>query len=200
MATENKKNKNVFVTFLGILLLLCSLCAVTFAIFIFKDTSNYDNTITTGTISFSYNEDSNGIDLNNAIPIDDSVGKMLTQDSRGVNQGYFDFSIKGKAQNVGYQIYATMEEGSNMDPNYVKVYLTDENDNAYKNYKGEVPTYGQLENYENNSKSKLLYTGAIHSDSFESKKFRLRLWIAKDYTDGSSSKEFKIKINVKATA
>lgn len=185
-------------------MLLCSILVISFAIFVFEDTSNHDNSITTGTISFSYNEDSNGIEITNAIPIDDSVGKKITNDtkSQGVHQGYFDFSVSGNTSgsNINYQVYATLEDGSNMDTNYIKVYLTDDNNIAYSDYANKVPVFNNLKSYSEVKNSKLLYTGTIKKNSNKSQKFRLRLWVDKNYTDGSTSKTFKIKINVKATA
>lgn len=208
---ENKKEQTKRIVFiiLGVLLLIGSVLVVSFAIFVFEDMSNHYNSITTGTtgeetLFFSYNEDSNGIDLENAVPLADEIGKKLVHNNsniQGVNQGYFDFSIRAggvPTDGIKYQIYATVEEDSDMDPDFMKIYLTDEQDNALEGYKEEVPLFSNLEEYAEENNSKLIYEGTITEKVTQ--RFRLRLWIAKDYTDGSTSKTFKIKINVKATA
>lgn len=206
---ENKKaeKKRVIFTMLGVLILICSVFVVSFAIFVFEDTSNHYNSITTGTtgeetLFFSYNEDSNGIDLINAIPLDDEIGKKLLNNNniQGVHQGYFDFSIHASGipkEGIKYQIYATVLGDSDMDPDFIKVYLTDDQDIAFSNYKEVIPVFSKLDDYTEEGNSKLLYNGIITEKVLQ--KFRLRLWIAKEYTDGSTSKTFKIKVNVKAT-
>lgn len=226
---KKEGTKRILFTILGILILFCSVLVVGFAIFVFEDTTNHDNSITTGTInsddnkgentgssgkpinpgtgtiSFSYNEASNGIELINAIPLDDYVGKKLTRsnESQGVKQGYFDFSIKASGsskEKIKYQVYATLEDNSNMDTNFIKVYLTDENDRPYNGYNSSIPVFEELNNYSEQDKSKLLYSDTVIPSNNTVQKFRLRLWVAKDYSDGSVSKTFKIKVNVKATA
>lgn len=198
-----KEKKKVVLSVLGVLLLLCSVFVVGFAIFVFEDTSNHENAITTGTISFSYNEESNGIDLVNAIPIDDTVGMKLTNSNKaqGINQGYFEFSIQASGsvkQSLKYQIYATLQDDSDMDPNYIKVYLTDDNDQPYTNYISSIPVFAALDDYDGTSDEKVLYKGTIAPTENATQRFRLRLWVAKDFEDGSTSKTFKIKVNVKA--
>lgn len=202
--------KRAVVTFLGVLLLLCSIFAIGLAIFVFEDMSNHENSITTGTIedatvSFSYNEESNGIELENAIPLEDNVGKTLINNNKaeGINQGYFDFTIRAKSsttETVYYNIYATLEDDSNMDPNYIKVYLTDDNDIPYKPYASTVPVFSKLEDYQDQKNAKILFSDQINGTEETVKKFRLRLWVAHDYSDGTTSKVFKIKVNVKASA
>ncbi len=233
METKQKKEgtKRLIFTILGVLLLIASVFTISFAVFIFEDTSNHYNSIETGTsdgntnkkpsgnkskpkpkptpsgetIVFSYNEDSNGIELVNAIPIDDNVGKNLTNSDKahGINQGYFDFSVKASGKSnkkVKYDVYATLENGSNMDNKYIKVYLTDDNNNPYEGYTDQIPVFDDLSQYGSDSKSKKLYSGSIIAKDTNVHKFRLRLWVAKDYSDASTSKTFKMKINVKATA
>lgn len=230
---KKEGTKRILFTILGILILFCSVLVIGFAIFVFEDTTNHDNSITTGTInsdddkndnkgentgspdepinpgtgtiSFSYNEASNGIELINAIPLDDQIGKKLTRsnESQGIKQGYFDFSIKASGfskEKIKYQVYATLEDDSNMDTNFIKVYLTDENDRPYNGYNSSIPVFEELNNYSGQDKSKLLYSDTVIPSNNTVQKFRLRLWVARDYSDGSTSKTFKIKVNVKATA
>lgn len=207
--TQNK-TKRIVISMLGILLLLCSVFAIGLAIFVFEDMSNHENSITTGTvedttISFSYNEESNGIELVNAIPLEDRVGKKLTNSNKaqGINQGYFDFTIRAKGsmqEKIYYEIYATIEDDSDMDPNYIKVYLTDDNDVPYDAYDTSVPVFAKLNDSKEADNAKVLFSDEIVGNEEVVKKFRLRLWVAHDYSDGTTSKNFKIKVNVKATA
>ena len=75
--------------------------------------------------------------------------------------------------------------------------MTDGNtDNPLEGYEGEVPTYDKLKDSTSSLNAKQLYYGTFSATG--NKSFRLRMWVADDYSVPSSEKQFKIKINVNA--
>ena len=204
---EESRKKEIIISVVAILVLIVAVVGVTYAAFTFTGTGSVENTITTGTITFNYTEDTNGISLVNAQPIADSVGKVLTEsdDTNGVEQGYFDFTVSSNASGnsaINYEVYgvnASPEEVA-LDPQYVKVYLTDgdTNETAMTGYTGVVPTFNTLITAESDATAKRLYYGTFNGT--DSQKFRLRIWVSEDYNVNDISKTFIMKVNVKASA
>ena len=93
----------------------------------------------------------------------------------------------------------TEDKESELDPNYVKIYLTDQDDLAYEGYES-VPTYDDLDDVKGPEEvdGKLLYQDTF----FESgvKKFRLRMWVSEKYELSEESKKFKIRVDVSTDA
>lgn len=136
------------------------------------------------------------------LPITDMSAKELKLDTiqEGII-GYSEFSIKlpdefnGK---VKYEIYLddiTKKETFKYD--YIKIYLTDFNDNPYKQYVGNsVPSYKDLRVSLKDSSKKILLSDEIKAG--EEKKYKLRIWLSDTYVLNNIDKEFKGKISVKA--
>ncbi len=192
-------NKKIILPIILVLVLIISISALTYAIFRYSKEGRISNTVTTGTVTFSYTEMTNGISLENALPISDEVGKNL--DSGTKNNGYFDFNVSctmAGFSNVFYEVYATkLAVEDELDEKYVKVYLTDgTTDNPITGYDQVVPTYDKLKTSVKNSNAKQLYYGNFTSSGTQ--KFRLRMWISDEYMLVSNSEHFKIKVNVEA--
>lgn len=199
MDNKEEKNNKEFLPVLLVLLLFISVFGLTYAIFSYSKEGRVSNTVTTGTITFSYTETTNGISLENALPITDEVGKKL--ESGDKNNGYFDFNVSctmAGYSNVFYEVFATKLAVENeLEEKYVKVYLTDgSTDQAITGYDGEVPTYNNLKKSIKDDKAKQLYYGNFTGSGIQ--KFRLRMWISDEYMLTSSSEHFKIKVNVEA--
>lgn len=136
------------------------------------------------------------------LPITDMSAKELKLDTvqEGII-GYSEFTIelpdkfKGK---VKYEIYLddiTKKETFKYD--YIKIYLTDFNDNPYKQYVGNsVPSYKDLRVSLKDSSKKILLSDEIKAG--EEKKYKLRIWLSDTYVLNNIDKEFKGKISVKA--
>lgn len=203
MKKEGKKD--LFFTICGVLLLIFATVSISYAMFSFGQQGQTLNKISTGMISFVYNETSNGITITNAIPMTDAAGKVLvaTDLSNNVTQGYFDFTVSGSvvgSRTVTYEVYGTVDSESTMDSNYIKVYLTDgsSNETPLSGYDGaSVPVYGSLPAATNNVSGKRLYTSTF-TEGNSSQKFRLRLWVAETYTTADVSKTFTMRVNVAA--
>lgn len=202
----NQSKKELILAICGILLIIVVVVGVSYAVFNFSKAGAVENTISTGTISFTYNETSNGITITNAQPMTDAVGKLLAESdiANGVTQGYFDFNVGGSIEGsstITYEVYTTMEADSTMDPNYVKIYLTDGTaaETPMAGYDGSVvPVYSSLPVSTSDANGKRLYIATFNNQQ-KTQNFRLRMWVADTYTTADVSKTFSIRVNVKAT-
>ena len=76
------------------------------------------NTLTTGTVTMTYNEATNGISITNALPVDDCTGEKSTD--------MFDFtmSIEMKGDfKISYEVTAEKDESSTLSDDDVRIYL-----------------------------------------------------------------------------
>ncbi len=201
---ENRR-KEIVLSLVGVVLLIALVFATSYAAFTYLKIGTKENTITTGTVSFSYNESENGIELINAQPLSDEAGKVLVAKdlASGIAQGYFDFTVTGSnttAAPITYEVYATLDDDSTLDPDYVKVYLTDGkvSETPVTGYQGStVPVYSNLTTATSLATGKRLYTETFSENNY-SKSFRLRIWVADTYTLNDVSRTFTLRVNVKA--
>ncbi len=75
---EENDSRKVFLSVLGVAILIVAVVGITFAAYTFTTTSTGTNTITTGTITMSYAEPEAGITLTNALPLSDAAGAALS--------------------------------------------------------------------------------------------------------------------------
>ena len=199
MGSNKKKNginvKETVVSILIVLILLVVVAGVSYAVWSRTFTGEKENSLKTGYVSFNYKEsDTNVISIENAIPVSDEVGKKQ-KDSNSM----FDFNVSAEykgVKNINYEVYSTLMK-STQDPKYVKVYLTNQNDEPFSEYSKTVPTYNLLSD-SLIEEGKTLYKGNLKSGSIDN--FRLRVWLSSDYSDGSESRTFTFKVNVKGEA
>ena len=100
---EKFKNKKTLVAFLVILGIILTTVGVTVAWFSYARNGSRENTITAGGITFHYQEESQGITLQDAMPMTDDQGKTQNK--------YFDFKITSKTNEgvtIPYYITARM--------------------------------------------------------------------------------------------
>ena len=197
MKDEKKNNeKEIIITTLSVLILIVAVFGISYSIWSQTFYGTKENSINTGYVSFTYNEsDTNVIDIKNAVPMTDANGKMLTGGSNT-----FDFTVSAKfagVSSIGYEVYATPIEKT-IDTKYVKVYLTDQNDNPISGFDTTVPTYDNLTD-SSETGSKTIYKSEL-TKSEEVKKYRLRVWISSDYDYPEESKKLSFKVNVKGMA
>ncbi len=199
--SSSKKKKNginvreTVISILIVLVLLVVVAGVSYAVWSRSFTGVKENSLQTGYVSFTYKEsDTNVISIENAIPVADEVGKKQ-KDSNSM----FDFNVSTKykgVDNINYEVYSTLMK-STLDSKYVKVYLTDQNDNPLDGYSKDVPVYDALSDSLVED-GKTLYKGSLKSGDV--KNLRLRIWLSSEYSDGSESKTFAFKVNVKGEA
>ena len=223
---ETKKeirNQSRVLLALALVLLIAVTAGVSYAFFNYTRLGTKDNIITTGTITFIYDEKEaigNGISITDAYPMSDTDGKRLT----GTNN-IFDFQILATTTgnvNVPYEITARKtDESSDIDTN-VKLYLTevgvDSETAAPLTVNGDtVKKYSELTQTTTNVGAgvveKTIYTGTVdaNSNNYE-KNFRLRMWISDDTsfspvqdesgndTYPMNNKNFAVKVNVYSSA
>lgn len=208
-----KKSKfNFIAVILLFLSLICLFFGISVAIFTYFGEGMTNNVIETGKVVFSYsdaNGGSNGIFIENAFPIPDSMGKILSGEGE-----YFDFSVTATTTNsdLAYEIVVNKSVESTLDPKYVKVYLTtfegnNEKETPLTALSTGVNTYENLEATTNPLLTgKTIYYGNVQAGEVAyGRKFRLRMWVAEpndinfDY-DQVNEKYFSVKVNVAASS
>ena len=202
MENNQSNSKQVLLSVLGVAILIVAVIGVSFAAFSYSKTGEKVNTITTGTITMSYNENTNGINLVDALPMSDEQGKTLSGDNNT-----FDFTVEATINGSGtttinYDVTATKESDSTLVDSAVKVYLTD------------ITSGGDTEVLAPTKVSTLQKTtsdvsGApndqykLTSGTFNTtttKKYRLRMWVADDYSSLGTSGTYKLRVNVYGAA
>lgn len=179
---NNSKRNQIILSVLGILSLILVTVGVTYAVFTYTKLGETENTITTGTLKFLYTENTGvgkGIQITNAFPVSDTVGKAYATD------GYvFDFQVEGTntgTEAIPYEVTLREKAGNTLDGNIVKVYLTDMNEDADTEI--VAPTiFTKLTDTAVDTgisqTEKTLYTGTVNAGEMTYlQEFRLRMWI-----------------------
>ena len=183
-------NKNTFLFVMSIVFFFLIIIVIVLT----KDKlkSNSNSVSLTGT---------NSIHISNKLPLTDESGRTL--DASNVDDDILNeisFSVESTGDKKiasNYEVYLESEENDDtIDPNYVKVYLTDGNRKAFKDYSGnEVMTYRNLRVSKSSASGKLLYSGTIFGN--RKQEFKLRLWLDETYFLSDTKKEFNGIIKVK---
>ena len=184
-----EKKKIIIIS--GIIVTLIILMGSAFAFFTYSK-SREAFTLTSNNITATFVGVSNQINFTNAYPISDeyaisNIDKLT----------YIDFTVSGDAINenesVGYEIFLTEKDGNTLSNNYVKLYLTDDDDNEIVS-----PTlYSSLATttYNKESSGKVIYKTKTKG---ETRKYRLYAWIDQDYSDNTISRTFSFYVNLYA--
>ena len=206
-----KKKQGIVITSVLLVCLILVVIGVSFAFFTYSRQGSKENTITTGSLTFVYDEqkaEGNGITLSNAFPMSDDEGKQLS----GSNN-VFDFQVLANTQgeSIAYEVIGKKDDSSTLPDNVVKIYLTtlsgsEETEVATTIKDGVVTTYDELSDTQiEDQTGKTLYQEVIPlNQSGYQKNFRLRMWLSEEAnttTDGSwdyNNKTFTIRINVVA--
>ena len=200
MKENNNNSKQVLLSVLGVAILVVAVVGVSFAAFSYSKTGEKVNTITTGTITMSYSETTNGINLTNALPMSDGVGKALSDENQ-----YFDFTVSANitgTTTINYAITASKEAESTLPDTAVKVYLTDMDGTADTQILAPTKVSAL-------PKTTSDVSGApndqykLTSDTFSassSHAYRLRMWVADDYQVTGASATYKLRVNVYGAA
>ncbi len=211
MRNKNEKQaesrKRLVLSILAVLVLVLLVIGVTYGVYSYTDEGVQENVIRTGNILFTHSENTNGIMITDALPISDAEGKVIPATGRNITQGYFDFSLTATIitpADIKYEIYGidTSPSDSKLKPEYVKVYLTNaENETAIDGYdESSLPTFSSLPTASDGVNKKL--SEGVFSES-GTRKYRLRIWVSDNYPilEKNGNKEtFSMKVNVTATA
>ena len=193
-----KEKKELIIVGL-IIVMIITLIGVSYAAFNYSKTGTKLNSITTGSITMTYEETDNTISLNGALPTTDATGKTR------LNQGeYFDFTVSSKIAgdvNINYEISAKDVTTSDrkIDGSNIKLYLTRLTDDGEEELM-TPETYNEetsSNSYTGRPSGEMsLYTSSMSSS--ESNNYRLRMWVDEDYNpqgDGGNL-QFSVQINV----
>ncbi len=193
-------NKRQLLLSIGLVLILVLLIVgISYAAFKFTGLGKKENTITTGAITMKYEESTNTISMNNALPTTDATGKV-----RLTAGEYFDFTLSGTikgSENINWEIAAedVTTASRKIDGKYIKLYLTslDENNNEKEVMAPAVYSTDTTENtYTGRPANMMSLAKGTTSTSF-STKYRLRMYVDESYNpqgDGGNL-AFSIKIN-----
>ena len=207
---NNNSSKQILLSVLGVAILVVAVVGISFAAFSYSKTGEVSNTITTGTITMTYTEPTNGINLTDALPITDEAGKALKGDGKT-----FDFTVGATIAgdtNINYVISAVKDAASDLPDLGVKVYLTattGETETAVF----EPKLVSQLDKTVAGNAAGapadqyILKTGNYTATGTDN--YRLRMWVDSNYgqkTDGANTTEFAaqhkyiLKVNVYGAA
>lgn len=202
---NNNSSKQILLSVLGVAILVVAVVGISFAAFSYSKTGEKENTITTGTITMSYTENTNGIAITDALPITDDAGKALSAEGQ-----YFDFTVNAKIVGKGttkidYVITAT-EVTTSLPSTGVKAYLTSNTDATVELAPTIVSTLPLTES--GNSAGApvgehILKSGSISTTDNsvnETTTYRLRMWVDQNYQAPSSQQVYSIKVNVYGAA
>ena len=197
MKKENSNNsKSIILIIVCIIILILAVIGVSYAAVFYSKVGEKVNRVTTGTMTMSYSETTNGINLTNAYPMTDEVGRSLNEENQ-----YFDFTVNASMGGnviINYVITATKEADSTLPDNAVKVYLTSMN-NGNESQVLEPTKISDLQvtslNREGAPDGQFILLNSNFSKS-ESHNYRLRMWVASDYVLPDFSQTYKLRINV----
>lgn len=206
---EKKKNKQLILIIALLLSIIIISVGVSIAVFTYFGSGNTNNVIQTGRVVFSYsdaNGGGNGINITDALPMQDSVGKQLAGSSQ-----YFDFSVTASttSTDLSYEIVVKKDDNSTLGDDWVKIYLTEVLGNSEIETPitgtAVVPTYLELSTTTNSLlNGKTIYYGTVQAGEVAyGKNFRLRMWIKDPNipnfdTDVLNNKNYKVRVNVAA--
>lgn len=206
-----KSRINVLALILLFLSLIFIFVGISYSIFIYFGEGMTNNVIETGRVVFSYSDadgGGNGISIEDAIPISDEVGKVLS----GTGE-YFDFNVTASTTSTDlvYEVAVLKNVESTLSEEYVKIYLTTiigttetETDLTVSD---DVVTYNELTDTTNPLlNGKTIYYGTVKAGEVAyGQNFRLRMWVSVpeevnfDYSQ-VNDKYFSVKVNVAATS
>lgn len=208
----NKKSTGLLLSILGVISLILITAGVTYAFFSYAKEGETVNTISTGTITFYYDElngEGNGINITDALPMDDQQGKALT----GANNT-FNFSVTSTVSgnaNIPYTITARKDKNSTLPSDQIKLYLESTGSETGTNYTtksdGTVKLFSEIDpttvSVPIGTEERTIFTGIVPAGSNSyAQNFTLRMWIKGGETEGISDYspyEFVLKTAVTGT-
>ncbi len=198
-----KETKKMIITIILLLSIICVTIGVSFAAFSFISHGTVENTIETGTVALTYTEGKTGIILEDALPISDETGKMLTGENN-----VFDFTVTatlGKDTVITYEVTAVKIPITDMEPlldNEVRLYLERAVDPEIEYTEIMAPTNfipkGEVSEIGSPLGSMILDTGTFSNEGITIHNYRLRMWVDENTEITDVQKKYGIKINVYA--
>ena len=139
------------------------------------------------------------IEIETVLPVSDTLGKKFTGEGTqdGV-QGYIEFTVKNpdkKSKMINVLLSLKDTDQNLIKDNYIKVYLTDFDNNPYKGFeKNRVPAVSEFVSLTEKPKYKVVYETKITGG--KEMNFRLRAWLADSYVISDEKGVFPFEITV----
>ena len=183
----NKKYTFIFIVF------ICAF-SILFIIFL-KEKKNMKNG-TNDYLEIKF-ESNDILKINNKLPLSDVLGKSIKyEDSLNGNVGFLEFSIinkSAKTRKYNITINKRNVDSKMISDNYIKIYLTDINDNPLKGFSdNKITTYNELSYSKNNVENVVLYSD--FAEKLSKNDYRLRVWVSDSY--GLSKLEESIILDI----
>lgn len=192
---NNDSSKQLVLTVVGIAILVLVIVGIVLAVLFYTKDGDKNKDVSTATITMNYTENTNGISITNATPMNDTVGKLLTNE-----ENVFDFTVNAKLDKgtkVNYEIVAVKDSNSTLLDNNVKLYLQKSDDSSYSsatqviepsNYViSDATPIGKVEGM-------VLDKGTFTKSS--TIYYRLKLWTSDTYNQLGTNGYYKIKVNI----
>lgn len=183
----NKKYTFIFIVF------ICAF-SILFIIFL-KEKKNMKNG-TNDYLEIKF-ESNDILKINNKLPLSDVLGKSIKyEDSLNGNVGFLEFSVinkSAKTRKYNITINKRNVDSKMINDNYIKLYLTDINDNPLKGFSdNKITTYNELSYSKNNVENVVLYSD--FAEKLSKNDYRLRVWVSDSY--GLSKLEESIILDI----
>ena len=183
----NKKYTFIFIIF------VCTFSIL--FIFFLKEKKNMKNG-TNDYLEIKF-ESNDILKINNKLPLSDVLGKSIKyEDSLNGNVGFLEFSIinkSAKTRKYNITINKRNVDSKMISDNYIKIYLTDINDNPLKGFSdNKITTYNELSYSKNNVENVVLYSD--FAEKLSKNDYRLRVWVSDSY--GLSKLEESIILDI----
>jgi len=170
-----KRNKKLIMIISTILTIIFAI-SISYAFFYYGKEGSAIS-LESGNISLNFEEDANFLTLHDTYPMNDNVGMISTN--------YYDFTVsgsRGKNDDIYYEIQIEQVKDKTLSEEYIKVYLTDQEDNELKfeltdqedeELKTEPILLNKLETSKYN-KNRIIYNDYIYDEN-QAKNYRLRI-------------------------
>ena len=198
---EKKKGNELSGIFWIILIIICLLLAI-FVGFLFVEFGKHKNIVIEneengGNIVLNYTNNITGLYLTKAIPMNDSVGTVLSDEGQ-----YFDFAIDTKLDNatsIDYEISVIKDTKKSTIPDSdIRVYLEKENSGTYAKVFGPSSFKGIKEESELGSQVGSMILNKVKTKKSIVDNYRLRIWLSDSSTLQSGDYAIEVVVNGKA--
>lgn len=195
---ESDNNKHFLFLLLLFIIFLTSI--ISFICFSMSDRFNSikNNTITTGSVLFSFSDGNNYINMIDVYPVSDDVGMKLTGSNEmyefNVSEKYYGNTSKKKRSDYSnYEVSLVLNDKNTIEPKYIKIYLI-KNQKEVKINDRIINRISELPKSKVQNNGYTLIRNEITDDNFDT--YTFRMWLSTDYKVDNVSRIFKCKIVV----
>lgn len=206
---EENNSRKVFLSVLGVAILIVAVVGISFAAYTLSGFGSGTNTIQTGTITMSYAEPSQGINIADAVPMKDSAARTELVEAGEV----FTFTVNAKANGtvtIPYEINIEKLDASTLPDTSVKIELTtgtvgDETEVVAPMLMSALRVDGNASTLRTGTHTikdeTVVYTNGIVTTGAETTTYNLRIWVDNDVDTANSTAypeagTYKIKVHV----